>query len=82
MRRLFSLGVALATAVALGAPVLQAAPAHADAPTTTVVLTFDGTLKTGVSDAAPALAAHGMNGTFYVNSNVVGSDDGHLSWAT
>src|SRR5207248_2433659 len=80
MRRLLSIGVAVATALALAVPVLAAAPAQAASPTT-VVLTFDGTLKTAATLAAPALDTHGMKGTIYVNSNLVGSDDGHLSWS-
>jgi peptidoglycan/xylan/chitin deacetylase (PgdA/CDA1 family) len=81
MRRLLSTGVAVATVVALGAPLLQATPARATTPTTTVVLSFDGTLATAASAVQPALDAHGMHGTFYVNSDLVGSDSGHLGWS-
>jgi peptidoglycan/xylan/chitin deacetylase (PgdA/CDA1 family) len=80
MRRLLSCGAVVATALALGVPVLAAAPARAATPTTTVVLSFDGTLVTGATVAAPLLDARGMRGTFYVNSNLVGSDDAHLGW--
>jgi peptidoglycan/xylan/chitin deacetylase (PgdA/CDA1 family) len=79
MRRLLSSGVAVAAALALVAPVLQAAPAHA-ATATTVVLSFDGTLVTGATVVAPLLDAHGMKATFYVNSSLVGSDSAHLGW--
>jgi hypothetical protein len=58
MRRLLSIGVAVATALAVAVPVLGAAPAQAAVPTT-VVLSFDGTLKTALTAAEPALDAHG-----------------------
>lgn len=68
---------AVAVSVALGALVL-AAPARA-ATTTVVSLTFDD----GQSSQAtiyPTLAAHGMNGTFYINSGLVGSGSYYMTW--
>src|ERR1043166_3582505 len=79
MRRVLSLVVGVATAFALAVPVLGGAPAGAATPTT-VVLSFDGTPATAASPVQPALDAHGMHGTFYVNSDLVGSDSGHLGW--
>jgi peptidoglycan/xylan/chitin deacetylase (PgdA/CDA1 family) len=52
------------------------APASADAlPGETVIsLTFDDGIKSQADLAAPVLASHGMNGTFYINSGNVGAN--------
>ncbi len=49
---------------------------------TVVSLTFDDGRQTQYAARAP-LAAHGMHGTFYVNSGLVGSStsDWHMTWA-
>ena len=49
---------------------------------TVVSLTFDDGRQTQYSARGP-LAAHGMHGTFYVNSGLVGSStsDWHMTWA-
>src|SRR5918996_185803 len=72
MRRLFHVFVA-AFAFTL------VAPASAFAAQTVVSLTFDDGWSTQ-SAARSILAQHGMLGTFYVNSNTVGTD-GHFTWA-
>jgi peptidoglycan/xylan/chitin deacetylase (PgdA/CDA1 family) len=54
------------------------APARAATAPTVVSLTFDDNRATQTS-VGPMLAAHGMDGTFFVNSDSVGTD-GHLSW--
>ena len=78
MGKLFSSGVVLTLALATVAPVLQAAPAQA-ARTTVVALTFDDGVAS--QSVVPAmLDAHGMKGTFYVNSNTIGHG-GWLSWS-
>ena len=64
-------GVVVATAAALVAPVVQASPAAAAGTNTTVVLTFDDGVATQ-SAARTVLNAHGMDGTFYVNSTHLG----------
>ena len=56
-----------------------ALPAFARAAPTVVSLTFDDGWANQAT-AASALAAHGMKGTFYVNTNAIGTAD-HLSWA-
>jgi hypothetical protein len=79
MRKLLSRGAVVATVIALVAPVLGVAPARAVGTNTTVVLTFDH----GYANQATAeslLTAHGMHGTFYVNSDRVGTPSA-LSWA-
>jgi peptidoglycan/xylan/chitin deacetylase (PgdA/CDA1 family) len=56
-----------------------ALPAWAGAAPTVVSLTFDDGWGSQTT-AASALAAHGMRGTFYVNTNTLGTA-GFLSWA-
>jgi peptidoglycan/xylan/chitin deacetylase (PgdA/CDA1 family)/N-acetyl-beta-hexosaminidase len=68
-----SLLVMACTALAL------ALPAFARAAPTVVSLTFDDGWANQTT-AASALAAHGMKGTFYVNTSAVGNA-GYLSWA-
>ena len=72
MRRLFSVFAALFALALL-------TPASAFAAQTVVSLTFDDGWS-NQSAARSILAEHGMLGTFYVNSNTVGTD-GFLSWA-
>jgi peptidoglycan/xylan/chitin deacetylase (PgdA/CDA1 family) len=75
MKRIFSAAVVVATMLGILAPVL-----HSDAATnTTVVLTFDDGVASQ-SIAKTALDAHGMHGTFYVNSAQIGVG-GYLTWA-
>jgi peptidoglycan/xylan/chitin deacetylase (PgdA/CDA1 family) len=72
MRRLLTLALAAAA-------LLLALPGFAAAAETVVSLTFDD----GTDDnyaARQILASHGMRGTFYVNTNRIGSN-GFLSWA-
>ncbi|MEV5829625.1 polysaccharide deacetylase family protein [Spirillospora sp. NPDC052242] len=58
---------AVLAASVLVAPALAAAPARAAAGTV-VSLTFDDGLRNQYDNARPVLDAHGMDGTFYVNS--------------
>src|SRR6185436_19773961 len=46
---------------------------QARAAQTVVSFTFDDGIKTQAALARPALAAHGMHGTFYINSGNVGA---------
>jgi peptidoglycan/xylan/chitin deacetylase (PgdA/CDA1 family) len=71
LRRCFLAAACAAAALAV--------PAFARAATTVVSLTFDDGWANQTT-AASALDAHGMKGTFYVNTNTVGTS-GHLSWA-
>jgi peptidoglycan/xylan/chitin deacetylase (PgdA/CDA1 family) len=48
---------------------------------TVVSITFDDGIETQQSVAAPLLAAHGMHGTFYINSELVGSKPYFMNWA-
>jgi len=59
------------------------APASADAlPGETVIsLTFDDGIKSQADLAAPVLASHGMNGTFYINSGNVGANSYYMTWS-
>jgi peptidoglycan/xylan/chitin deacetylase (PgdA/CDA1 family) len=54
-------------------------PASAFAAQTVISLTFDDAWSNQIA-ARSILAQHGMLGTFYVNSNTVGTD-GYLTWA-
>jgi len=75
MKRFVPVAVVVATMLLTLAPVL-----HIDAATnTTVVLTFDDGVASQ-SIAKAALDAHGMHGTFYVNSSQIGVG-GYLTWA-
>ncbi len=56
-----------------------ALPSLAQARPTYVSLTFDDATASQAS-AASSLAAHGMRGTFYVNSGDVGSDPYFMDW--
>ena len=79
MRRLFPAGVVVAIALASFAPVVSGVQAAHAATNTIVSLTFDD----GVADQAiaeAAMDAHGMHGTFYVNTNTINTG-GYLSWA-
>jgi peptidoglycan/xylan/chitin deacetylase (PgdA/CDA1 family) len=69
---------ALVALLAVAAGVYGAPAANAADPQTVVSLTFDDARATQTV-AGPMLAAHGMKGTFFVNSNRVGSF-GHLTW--
>jgi peptidoglycan/xylan/chitin deacetylase (PgdA/CDA1 family) len=75
-RRLLALTLALATLASLG---LLAAPGIARAETI-VSIQFDD----GISDqyqALPIFAAHGMHGTFFINSAEVGTSGFYMNWA-
>jgi peptidoglycan/xylan/chitin deacetylase (PgdA/CDA1 family) len=61
------------------AAVALAVPAWAGAAPTVVSLTFDDGWANQTT-AASVVAAHGMKGTFYVNTNTIGTA-GHLSWS-
>jgi len=59
---------------------MLALPSLAQARPTYVSLTFDD----GSADqmaAVTSLAAHGMRGTFYINSGLVGTDSYHMDWS-
>jgi len=63
-----------------GAAVILAAPVHA-ATQTVVSLTFDDG-QSSQYDTLPILQAHGMHGTFYVNSALVGqAGTYYMNWA-
>ena len=64
-------------ATAAAAPLLHASPATA--PRLVVSLTFDDGLNNQVTAAAPILAAHGMQGTFFVPTGLVGTS-GYMTW--
>ena len=74
-----ALMVAVAAAAALAGTVL-ASSASTSAPGLVVSLTFDDGYANHYTDAAPILAAHGMQGTFYVPSGFVGSS-GYMDWS-
>lgn len=61
-------------ALTSAAPITHAGPT----PQTVVSLTFDDGLAS-VTLAESMLAAHGMKGTFFINSGDIGTD-GHLTW--
>jgi peptidoglycan/xylan/chitin deacetylase (PgdA/CDA1 family) len=75
--RLRTVGMVLVGCLALLGPAVGRASA-----TTVVSLTFDDGRQTQYAVKAP-LAAHGMHGTFYVNSGLVGSttSDWHMTWS-
>jgi peptidoglycan/xylan/chitin deacetylase (PgdA/CDA1 family) len=64
---------ALATALLVSPPGVRAE--------TVVSLTFDDGIASQFHQARPQLNAHGMLGTFYVNSGTVGTDPYFMSWA-
>ena len=80
MKRWQILAVVAATVLSPVVPAVSMASRPAGAATSTIVsLTFDDGF--GSQSVAPAmLDAHGMKGTFYVNSNTIGIG-GFLSWA-
>src|SRR5450432_1800828 len=79
MRRLFPAGVVVAIALASVAPVVSSVQPAQAATTTIVSLTFDdGVANQSIAEAA--MDAHGMHGTFYVNTNTINTG-GSLSWA-
>ncbi|MER6814218.1 polysaccharide deacetylase family protein [Spirillospora sp. NPDC000708] len=75
-RRLLSL---LTAALIGAAAVLAAVPASADTGTV-VSLTFDDGSQDQYDNARPALASHGMKGTYYINSARVGTS-GYMTQA-
>jgi peptidoglycan/xylan/chitin deacetylase (PgdA/CDA1 family) len=68
---------------ALGLLALLALPwiGQARAAQTVVSFTFDDGIKTQADLARPALAAHGMHGTFYMNSGNVGANSYYMNWS-
>ena len=54
---------------------------QARAAQTVVTFTFDDGIKTQADLARPALAAHGMHGTFYINSGNVGANSYYMNWS-
>ena len=77
-KKLLTVGVVVAAALATVVPVFRTLAAHA-ATNTTVVLTFDDD-RADQTTAKSLLDSHGMKGTFYINSNTVGTS-GHMTWA-
>ena len=59
---------------------LFAGPARAEAAPTVVSLTFDDGTATEYQTRA-LLSAHGMHGTYYVNSSRIGADSYYMTWA-
>src|SRR5689334_5383987 len=78
-RAWFRLLAAVALAVLVAIVAFTAAPAHAATTNTVVSLTFDDGSASQYS-TIPMLAAHGMNGTFYINSGLVGSSGYYMTW--
>ena len=66
---------ALTGALLLAGMSATAAPAAAAESPTVVSLTFNDGLSSQYRNAVPVLRSHGMNGTFYVASNWVKSND-------
>jgi peptidoglycan/xylan/chitin deacetylase (PgdA/CDA1 family) len=56
-------------------------PSGATAGQTVVSLTFDDGIASQWDVARPQLVAHGMQGTFYVNSGTVGTGSYYLTWS-
>ncbi|MDQ1650536.1 MAG: hypothetical protein QOG60_2593 [Frankiaceae bacterium] len=77
MRKLISLLIAVLVGGVVGL-VLTALPATA-ATNTIVSFTFDDGQATQYP-TSNALAAHGMRGTYYINSGLVGSDSFYMTW--
>ena len=70
---------ALVAAALFGLGWLVAAPTHA-ATNTVVSLTFDDGSASQYSTLS-LLSAHGMNGTYYINSALVGSSSYYMTWS-
>ncbi|MFL5828978.1 MAG: polysaccharide deacetylase family protein, partial [Solirubrobacteraceae bacterium] len=83
VKRNSMLGVHTVVAAAFVLLLLMTLPTMASAavPATTVTLTFDDGLADQYTNALPALNAHGLNGTFYVNSAHVANGSQYLTWA-
>jgi peptidoglycan/xylan/chitin deacetylase (PgdA/CDA1 family) len=79
---LLFLGSLLLLGSTLGDGAATSATADASRSTTVVSLTFDDGRQTQYAARQP-LDAHGMHGTFYVNSGLVGSTiaDWHMTWS-
>jgi peptidoglycan/xylan/chitin deacetylase (PgdA/CDA1 family) len=69
---------ALAMAILLGTMWFEVTPVHA-ATNTVVSLTFDDGSASQYSTLS-MLSAHGMNGTYYINSGLVGSSSYYMTW--
>jgi peptidoglycan/xylan/chitin deacetylase (PgdA/CDA1 family) len=69
----------VALAVVSLAPALPATSPAATAPTV-VSLTFDDGYASHSANAMPILAAHGMHGTFFAVSNLIGTSD-YMTWS-
>src|SRR5215207_5456329 len=78
----FPRAVALvAAAAALLAPTTLRTAQPADAATNTIVsLTFDDGQASHYS-TLPTMRAHGMQGTYYINSGLVGSSPYYMTWS-
>lgn len=74
-----ALAVAVIAAAVLAGTVLVSS-ASTSTPKLIVSLTFDDGYANQYTNAAPILAAHGMQGTFFVPSGLVGSS-GYLTWS-
>lgn len=80
-RRLaFALGALACAAVAAALVAVLAGAAPAGTPRLVVSLTFDDGYANQSTNAGPILAAHGMQGTFFVPSGLVGSS-GYMTWS-
>jgi peptidoglycan/xylan/chitin deacetylase (PgdA/CDA1 family) len=71
--------IALAATSVFGLVWLTVAPAHATT-NTVVSLTFDDGSASQYSTLS-MLSAHGMNGTYYVNSALLGSSSYYMTWS-
>src|SRR5262249_56513606 len=72
-------GFAFARAGLVGRASFPAAPVHAATTNTVVSLTFDDGSASQYSTMS-MLSAHGMNGTYYINSGLVGSSGYYMTW--
>ena len=70
-------GIVFAACLAV---MLLAGPARAAAAPTVVSLTFDDGTATEYQSRA-LLSAHGMHGTYYINSSRIGADSYYMTWA-
>jgi peptidoglycan/xylan/chitin deacetylase (PgdA/CDA1 family) len=71
----------LGALLAFGLMVLACAPPAAVGAQTVVSLTFDDGTKSQYDVARPQLLAHGMPGTFFINSGNVGANSYFMTWS-
>jgi hypothetical protein len=67
--------------LSLGLMLLDPTPTCATAADTIVSLTFDDGTRSQSEVARPQLLAHGMHGTFYINSGNIGANSYFMNWS-